>query len=62
MDQRSEKPQRPKTVARERRPYRPPRIEQVDIVPGEAMLGFCKTDAGSGAFGMCGAVCAGIGS
>lgn len=37
-----------------RRTYRPPKIEQVEIVPGEAMLGFCKTEGGMGAMYICG--------
>ena len=43
--------------ARRRRPYTPPRIEQIDIVPGEAMLGFCKTTGDWGGMGLCGGGC-----
>jgi hypothetical protein len=37
-----------------REPYEPPRVEEVKIVPGEALLGFCKTTGRQGAFSQCG--------
>jgi hypothetical protein len=55
-------PSKTKTRA-SRRPYTPPRIEQVEINPGEAMLGFCKTAGGLGSVALCGTVaCQGSGS
>ncbi len=47
-----------------RRPYAPPSIEQVTIVPDEAMFGFCKTSAGQpAALSACGnGACQGLGS
>ncbi len=51
---------------RKRRPYAPPRIEQIDIVPGEALLsGGCKTAPGPGTTSVCGpypGTCLGMGS
>jgi hypothetical protein len=46
-----------------REPYEAPRIEEVKIVPGEALLGFCKTTGRQGAFSQCGnPACQGAGS
>ncbi|MBI5545407.1 MAG: hypothetical protein HY901_16095 [Deltaproteobacteria bacterium] len=48
---------------RTRRAYSPPRIEQIEIVPGEAMLGACKVSPTSqGGMTVCGAGCPGTGS
>ena len=47
-----------------KRPYAPPSIEQVTIVPDEAMFGFCKTSSGQpAALSQCGnGACQGLGS
>jgi len=45
-----------------RRAYEAPRIEEVEIVAGEAMLGFCKTAGAPGAFAVCGGGCSAGGS
>ena len=44
----------PSHEGKRRRPYRAPRIEQIEIAPGEAMLGFCKVANAQGAFSVCG--------
>ena len=45
-----------------RRVYQAPVIEEVEIVAGEAMLGFCKTAGAVGAFAICGGGCGAPGS
>jgi hypothetical protein len=49
---------------RAKRPYAKPILEEVEIVPQEAMLGFCKSTAGQpGAFSQCGNTgCSQVGS
>ena len=60
---RKKKPRSTAKTQASRLPYAPPRIEQVEINPGEAMLGFCKTAGGLGAIGICGTpACQGSGS
>jgi hypothetical protein len=45
----------------DRQPYEPPAIEEIEIAPGEAMLGFCKSLGSMGGFGVCGS-CGAVGS
>lgn len=49
----------------QRRPYRPPMIEQIDIASSEAMLGTCKATMGgmgNGGGPTCGIGCEVVGS
>lgn len=53
----------PNGSVRTRRPYSPPRVEQIEIVPDESMLGMCKAVAGAdGAAPTCGYGCLYLGS
>ena len=45
-----------------RREYQAPIVEEIEIVAGEAMLGFCKSAGQPGAFAVCGAGCSAAGS
>ena len=58
------KPDASKPTLKPRRPYQRPRIEMIEIVPGEAMLSACKTAANpqAGAMAVCGGGCSGMGS
>ncbi|MBI5511230.1 MAG: hypothetical protein HY903_20915 [Deltaproteobacteria bacterium] len=55
-------PPEPATPPTEREPYEAPRLEQVEIVAGEAMLSMCKTGGEQGAFSICGGGCGAAGS
>lgn len=53
MSEHKDVPGEPAPGAR-REPYEAPRVEEVKIVSGEALLSFCKTSGAPGAIGACG--------
>lgn len=52
----------PNEKSEPRQKYQAPVIEEIEIVAGEAMLGFCKSAGQAGAFAICGAGCSAAGS